>query len=634
MTIVTHELRGFLPVGGMGTATTFLALALARMGHSVEIVLGVMHRPESIDPGWKETYESAGIRIRPVPPSDASVEPEQFVRTHGIAQTLESDPPDVVVVHDLAAPAYSALRLREAGIAFRDTLFVVFCHGTRRWVLDMSRRLQAADLEHVLALGVLERMSLELADVVVSPSAYLVNWMRDQGWRLPERTHVIPYITRSVALDEPPPRPSGDAVDRVEGLAFFGRLEEKKGLTVFAAALNMLEVGLLANVELEFVGKPTGTWPPERVEQLLREQTRRALRGISFATDLDQAQALARLGRPGTLAVMPSLGDNSPNTVYECIEHGVPFITSSAGGIPELVAPEDRQRVLFDPTPKGIAEAIRRALADGRSLRPPRPGFDAVESYRRWGELVELRPPRPAPTADGTVDVLVRRRSGKALERCLAALDRQTWRNLQVHVVETLEAALRTGTAPFVVLLDEEDVAEPELVESLLRTRQASGADVVSCGVRLESADGRSALHFFSGQPGGLGVLANDYGTVALFRREAVDEVKTAWPAEHDPDWSLLAAHATAGTVVVSLPVALVTRTKRVGSVRNAPTDALLAVHELERALPGSLRGTARLAGGLAANVQGAVSPTRNGGVVNIALRLAAAVRRLSGVRG
>ena len=67
VTIVTHELRGYLPVGGMGTATTFLALALARMGHSVEILLGVMHDPDSIDPQWRALYDSHGIRIRPVP---------------------------------------------------------------------------------------------------------------------------------------------------------------------------------------------------------------------------------------------------------------------------------------------------------------------------------------------------------------------------------------------------------------------------------------------------------------------------------------------------------------------------------------------------------------------------------------
>jgi O-antigen biosynthesis protein len=633
VTVIAHELRGFPPVGGMGTATTFLALALARMGHSVEILLGVMHRPESIDPDWKAVYEGAGIHIRPVAPTDEPVEPPHFARTHGVALALQSAPPDVVVVHDLGAPAYSALRLRQLDVALQDTLFVVFCHGTRRWVLDMSRRLHIPDLEHVLALNVLERMSLELADVVVSPSAYLVEWMRDQGWRLPERTLVIPYITRSLALGEPPlARPPAKLGDRVERIAFFGRLEEKKGLTPFAAALNKLEPEQLARVELEFIGKPTGTWPPERVEELLTEETRRALRGISFESELDQVEALARLSRPGTLAVTPSLGDNSPNTVYECVERGVPLIASNVGGIPELIAPEDRAKALFDPTPDGIAEALRRALADGQALRPPRPGFDAAESYRRWSELVELRPHPRAASNDGPVDVVVVHRSSRAaLERCLARLERQTCENFRVYVAATRDAGLQAGTAPCVVFLDEEDIPEPELLEALLKAHAASGADVVSCGVWLLSGSGERTLHLFSGEPGGLGVLANGSGTVALFRRGALDDEKTAWPAETDPDWALLARRTASGARIVSIPAPLVTRTAPVGSVEDNPSDALLAVQELERALPRPLRGTARLAAGLAANVPRTTVAPRNAGVVNTALRLAAAVRRLSG---
>ena len=66
VTVIAHELRGFHPVGGMGTATTFLALALARLGHSVEILLG-KHAPQSIDPTWQSLYDDAGIAIRPVP---------------------------------------------------------------------------------------------------------------------------------------------------------------------------------------------------------------------------------------------------------------------------------------------------------------------------------------------------------------------------------------------------------------------------------------------------------------------------------------------------------------------------------------------------------------------------------------
>ena len=66
VTVIAHELRGFHPSGGMGTATAFLALALARLGHLVEILLG-KHALGSIDPEWDELYSGAGVRIRPVP---------------------------------------------------------------------------------------------------------------------------------------------------------------------------------------------------------------------------------------------------------------------------------------------------------------------------------------------------------------------------------------------------------------------------------------------------------------------------------------------------------------------------------------------------------------------------------------
>src|SRR5438046_1098483 len=176
----------------MGTATTFLALARARLGHSVEILIGLHHVAESVDPVWGRVYADAGVRLRSARESDERVEPWHFEVARKVELELRADPPDVVVVHDLGGPAYSALRLRQAGVAFENTLFVVFCHGSRRYVLELSRKLGVRDLRQLLDVGVHEQASVELADVVVSPSSYLLDWMRSDGWRLPNRTFVIP----------------------------------------------------------------------------------------------------------------------------------------------------------------------------------------------------------------------------------------------------------------------------------------------------------------------------------------------------------------------------------------------------------------------------------------------------------
>jgi hypothetical protein len=102
---------------------------------------------------------------------------------------------------------------------------------------------------------------------------------------------------------------------------------------------------------------------------------------------------------------MPSLQENSPNAVYECLEHGIPFIASGVGGVPELVTSD----VLFEPTAAGLEAALRPILAAGNVPPPARPAFDPDASLERWREVIELRPqPRPAYAGDRELhDVLV-----------------------------------------------------------------------------------------------------------------------------------------------------------------------------------------------------------------------------------
>jgi glycosyltransferase involved in cell wall biosynthesis len=533
VTVIAHELRGFHPAGGMGTATTSLALALAELGHSVEILLG-KHSPSAIDTNWRDVYDRAGVRITPVPPSER-VEPWEFEHTHKVALGLQANPADVVIAHDLGAPAYAALRLKQAGLAFEDTLFVVFCHGPRRYVADLSPRLAIGDLHAVLGVSLLEQAAVELADVVVSPSAYLAEWMRKRGWNLPEDTRVIPYLTekasRAASVDGP-----------VRRLAYFGRVDEKKGLRLFAAALHALDRDLLADVDIELVGKTTRTWTRERVEALLR-----GIPNVSFATGLDQREALARLSRPGTLVVMPSLQENSPNTVYECLAKGIPFIASNVGGVPELIAEQDRARVLFEPTADALAAALSRVLAERHVPAPARPAFDRRASLESWSEVVAVQPrARNAHNVDDEADV---------------------------------------------VFLGMEGTPDPRLVHAL----HATNADVVTCAVRVENT-----LHFFAGDPGGLGAIRNGYGTVALCRRSVLERATDLSPRAYDPSWPLLAELAMAGAQIVSVPLPLATSQGSPGNVDNDPAGAVLVAKRLERALPDPVRGAARIAAGLA----------------------------------
>ena len=322
--------------------------------------------------------------------------------------------------------------------------------------------------------------------------------------------------------------------------------------------LNALPAELLDGIEVDFIGRATPAWMPQRVKALLSEHVK-----VSFEADLDQTAALARLARPGTLAVMPSFEETFGNTVRECLDYGIPFIASTAAAIQELVAPEDRGRVLFEPTASGVENALQKALTSADALRPARAALDSTGSLSAWAEVVEMR---PAPRADGGAD--------------LTAVD------------VLRERRVAGAAAPFVLFLDNGDEAQPDLLDTLQRAQAASGADVVSCGLRVRDESGET-LHFFHGDPGGLGLLFNGYGTVALIRRSLLGDIEADWP--------LLARLSLGGARIVSVPVPLVTRSAEPGNLERDPADALLVAERFERALPDSLRSLARLAAGLAA---------------------------------
>src|SRR6266511_4686132 len=92
----------------------------------------------------------------------------------------------------------------------------------------------------------------------------MLGWMRNKDWKLP-RAAVAPYFTRSAIDGATPERASRSG--RVRRLVFFGRLEERKGIAPFIAALNGLDPDLVAGLRLVFLGRETPHWPAERSEE-------------------------------------------------------------------------------------------------------------------------------------------------------------------------------------------------------------------------------------------------------------------------------------------------------------------------------------------------------------------------------
>lgn len=578
ITVVASEVLGAGGVGGAGTADSLLAVALGRAGHDVELLFARAEHVGTIGPEWQGIYGAAGVRVRQLE-ARSRVDPPYFTPTMDVLHALRDDPPELVIVNDWRGLGYAPLRARETGRGLGDTAFAIICHGCSSVLVEFSQKVPGT-LER-FAMDVLERTALGLADDVVSPSAWLLDWMRARSWPVPASASVVQYLSQATALGEEPPRAESGAP--IRRLAFFGQMREGKGVRVLLSSLNALDPALLDGVELLFLGRVTRRWTPESVEAFLDPAVQARLASVRFETSLERSEALTELRVPGTLALMPSLLDNSPNTVSECVEQGIPLIASTAGGIPELVAEEDHARVLVAPgRADALAEALARALSRPDGFAPARPGRDPRAALDWWLEFVETirAPRRPTVAASRPVVALgVSDPERTAPRESLVWQAREAGYDLQV--AGSFTHALAAGGAEWVLLLDSAQEPDGELLEALFVAQAAADADVVGWAVRRAEDDGATCL--FLGDAGSLGLVRNHYGVGALVRRASLEGIVPPDEGKPDPVWPVLAQLALSGARITTIPDPLATLTGGLGTVADVPGYGLEVLRIFER---------------------------------------------------
>jgi O-antigen biosynthesis protein len=219
-----------------------------------------------------------------------------------------------------------------------------------------------------------EHYAIEHCDVLLSPTRYMLGWLSQQGVHLPEAVIVTPNpFTESTR--------GGRAIDvDNDHLIFFGRLETRKGVHVFAEALRRLQQdgGPLPRT-VSFVGTLVTVNGRPAAEYLDALRTDLAPVEVRVISNLDHRGALEYIEQSRGLVVIPSLVDNCPYVVIESIENRIPFLAARTGGIPDMVDP----RATFEPTPDALAERLaERHRIDHTGMHHPYSVREAAEIWR------------------------------------------------------------------------------------------------------------------------------------------------------------------------------------------------------------------------------------------------------------
>jgi len=610
--IATSDFLGPVRNGGVGTACAMLAQALADAGHAVTVLyVGPFEggTPES----WRDYYTTKGVTFI-VPASPAvRLEGAAHARTSCLVYDWLKHQPAFDIVHfpEINGVGFYSLQAKRLGLAFSTTHFCVTLHSPTLWHRLENR--EPVSYAEDLTLDLIERQSVAWADSLVSPTHYLLDWSLRWGFTVPAEVYVQPYIV-------PPSRHRQVTRRTVNEIVFFGRLETRKGLELFCDAIERLERrNALGDVSVTFLGK-SGLARTESGERYVTRRTRRMRVPIHIESSLNQLEALAYLRSRNVLAVMPSLADNMPYAVLECLAEGIPFVSCATGGIPEMVASEDHKSALTPPHHVGLADRIHASLREGASSVGSAIDADTVcRQWVAWHERVAGRASgaqhaaRKSPqSANASADVeqplvsvcmATRNRPGK-LREALQSLAEQSYPRLEVVLVDDASsepdavrclneleadflrrgwqivrraenglpgAARNTAAAhahgKYLLFMDDDNLARPEEVATFVGAAEFSGIELLTCFMDhfIDRSDGNSPKTHLRWLPLGFaiapGFVSNEFGDTNMFVRRDTFLRLGGFDEDIDAafveDWLFLCRAALAGTQMTVLPESL-----------------------------------------------------------------------------
>ncbi len=386
--IATPDILGPIKNGGIGTAYHHVARMLAAWGHEVVIAYVNANAADAEQmAAARDFYAGFGVAFEPIVPCPGGGD---SALRHAPAPTwalldwlrAREQPFDLVHVSEWRGLGYGPLLAKALGLDFGMTHFVVKGSSPTLWSLEGNRQLVSTEAE--LGWVFMERRSVELADTVICGSAHLLGWMRASGYDLPARSFVWPNVFP--APDPATAAAAGRAARDGAALGevvFFGRLEPRKGLVLFADAVSRLARQGRAPARVTFLGKPVDSFD---ALAFIERATHDWPGEVQTLTDRGAAEAVAYLAaEPGRLAVIPSLIENASIAVTECLHAGIPFVAAATGGTPELVDPADHARALVPPDHVALGDRLATlAAAPLRAVRPRRDFAAALDVWRRW----------------------------------------------------------------------------------------------------------------------------------------------------------------------------------------------------------------------------------------------------------
>lgn len=497
--------------GGIGTYCAHTVRMLVSRGHQVTVFVN----DDTIGREWIETTDGATRIVRFTHLADAkppclghvaatslklSEVVEAFIRREG--------PPDIIESQEfLGLPYFLLQKKKTLWPEFQAIPIVITLHSPT----FVCKRINQEPLYRLpdYWIGEMERFCIRAADLVISPSRYLVDEIKRSM-----------YLDESVPVIIPHPFEEKDVFGETAGrecqrneheIVFLGRLEYLKGvIQLLNYFVELWEEKI--DVRLRLVGGDTLFHPKNKMmSEFLRTRYRRYFsEGLVTYEGLVQPSELPGMINRASAVVVPSLTESFSYSVLECMSLGQ-IVVASDSGAPREIIRSGTDGYMFSHSDPGVVRGLimqivrmekgERSRISENAKRRVKDMYSYERVYPKKMEQLERlgrtrRPSQRFPFIRGREQPAG---SGIAPDPASSAGLLSVvvpYYNMGRFVTETLESLRRVSYAPCEVLIVNDGSDDPASVEMLATIEQSYPVKVLhKKNGGLASARNAGALH-------------------------------------------------------------------------------------------------------------------------------------------
>lgn len=490
---------------------------------------------------------------------------------------------DVILFPDSGFDGYYCLKCRKSMPCFEKSLIGIICTGSTQWINEH----QMDPIGYYNAIkSDFERASMGLADFVISPYHYLITWMEERKWIIPDTKIVLPPVFYSddkwnFHLNQAIP------IDYIDEIVFAGDIYNQSDFSVVIAGLELFPKSLFGSTNITILGN----FSQEQINTIKEKNRLESLQlnQLRIIDTKTPTEAIEYLTGNNQLVVITQITDLFPHIMYTCVQKTIPYICMNSGGLKELIHPKDHDWALFHPRPQSLVNRIQFVMHH-QKLTPPLLSEQVLNSFdNTFTSITNLanqsreKESMECKKIKNLVSVIIPTYNRpKLLEKAVESALAQTYQNIEIIIVDdgstdpcvsplldkiqknnkihiirkenaylgaARNAGVQAAKGDYIVFLDDDNILFPEFIERCLQILICEGSDCVLPAMQRFSLSDPSIFFWASaggGCPGQFMATSilqeNHYGDAGMLIKKNVclefpflEHYKRGWT-----DWALL----------------------------------------------------------------------------------------------